>query len=49
MLATITSLMFELGGQVQPSSGGYTNMDITQLRAGMGLILCILALRGWLV
>ena len=34
MPATITSLMFELGGQVQPSSGGYTNMDITQFRAG---------------
>ena len=34
MPATITSLMFELGGQVQPSSGGYTNMDVTQFRAG---------------
>jgi hypothetical protein len=34
MPATITSLLFELGGQVQPSSGGYTNMDITQFRAG---------------
>eukprot|EP01043_Picozoa_sp_COSAG02_P044680 COSAG02_NODE_4015_length_5905_cov_2.481915_2_plen_291_part_00 len=34
MPATITSLMFELGGQVQPSSGGYSNMDITQFRAG---------------
>eukprot|EP01046_Picozoa_sp_COSAG06_P074363 COSAG06_NODE_22709_length_715_cov_0.922078_1_plen_187_part_10 len=34
MPSTITSLLFELGGQVQPSSGGYTNMDITQFRAG---------------
>lgn len=34
MPATITSLMCELGGQVQPSSGGYTNMDVTQFRAG---------------
>ena len=34
MPSTISSLIFELGGQVQPSSGGYTNMDITQFRAG---------------
>ena len=34
MPSTITNLLFELGGQVQPSSGGYSNMDITQFRAG---------------
>jgi hypothetical protein len=34
MPSTISSLIFELGGQVQPSSGGYTNMDVTQFRAG---------------
>ena len=31
----ITNLMFELGGQIQPSNGGYNNMDCTQLRAGL--------------
>jgi hypothetical protein len=31
----ITNLMFELGGQIQPSNGGYNNMDVTQLKAGL--------------
>ena len=31
---TITNLLCELGGQLQPSNGGYNNMDVTQLKAG---------------
>eukprot|EP01046_Picozoa_sp_COSAG06_P024889 COSAG06_NODE_2057_length_7713_cov_16.657998_6_plen_544_part_00 len=31
---TITNLMFELGGQLQPGNGGYNNMDVTQFKAG---------------
>ena len=31
---TLTNLMFELGGQIQPSNGGYNNMDISQFKAG---------------
>ena len=27
--------MFELGGQIQPSNGGYNNMDCSQLKAGI--------------
>eukprot|EP01043_Picozoa_sp_COSAG02_P040150 COSAG02_NODE_3226_length_7146_cov_2.733504_8_plen_74_part_00 len=30
MPSTASSLIFELGGQFQPSSGDCTNMDITQ-------------------
>eukprot|EP01043_Picozoa_sp_COSAG02_P074108 COSAG02_NODE_14689_length_1247_cov_3.448606_1_plen_86_part_00 len=30
----LTNLICELGGQLQPSNGGYNNMDVTQLRAG---------------
>ncbi len=31
---TITNLIMELGGQLQPGNGGYNNMDVTQFKAG---------------